>query len=136
MLRDPRQRAQVKAWWIVWVAMLPVMIGLQLFLPARPAAPVRQASDLFLQLAGVVPLFISIVVRWLALPRFTSLNTAFPLFLAGLALAECCGILGIVFGGPYRDPLFVLGLLGILQFMPVFVRQIAEPKPQGYIPNN
>ena len=61
---------------------------------------------------------------------------AFMLFVVGLALAESCGILGTVFGGPYRDELFVLGLLGIAQFMPFFERGLREPKPQGFIPNN
>ena len=129
-------QAQVKRWWMLWTSLLPWVVVLQLLFPRHPSAPVTKAADLMVQLAGVVPLFVSIVIRWLALPRATSLTGAFPLFLAGLALAEACGVLSIVLGGPYRDALFVLSFLGLLQFAPLFARQLAEPKPKGFIPNN
>jgi hypothetical protein len=129
-------QAQVKRWWIVWIALLPWVIVLQLIFPRHPVPPVTKATDLMVQLAAVVPLFVSIVIRWLALPRASSLTAAFPLFFAGLVLAEACGVLGIVLGGPYRDALFVLSFLGLLQFAPLFARRLAEPKPKGFIPNN
>ncbi len=87
-------------------------------------------------LVGLVPLFISIVLRWLVIPRITVMRQGFVVFLAGLVLAETCGLLGIFLGGPYRDQLFLLGLLGIAQFMPWFARQYIDPQPAGFIPNN
>lgn len=136
MTPHPRTHARLKLWWIVWAASLPWVALLQVVIPRSAAVPATQAADLLVQLAGVVPLFVSIVIRWLALPRFTSLTGAFPLYLAGLALAETCGMLGIFLGGPYRDALFLLSGLGLLQFAPLFARQLAEPKPKGFIPNN
>lgn len=136
MTLDPQARAQLKVWWILWAAMLPAVVVLQLVVAHKEVDPAIRLGDLLLQLVGVVPLFLSIVIRWLALPRFTSLTGAFPLFIAGLALAEACGILGIFLGGPYRDALFLLSVLGIAQFVPVFARRLAEPKASGFIPNN
>jgi hypothetical protein len=83
-----------------------------------------------------VPLFVSIVIRWLVLPRYDNLKSAFPIFIIGLALAESCGILGIFIGGPFRDDLFVLGVLGVVQFVPLFARRLLEPTGSGFIPNN
>ncbi len=133
---DPKTRAQLRMWWILWVTMLPWIVGLQLLLPHKAVAPATKLGDLWLQLAGIVPLFLSIIIRWLALPRFTSLASALPLYIVGLAMAEACGVFGIVFGGPYRDALFLLSILGLLQFVPVFARRLAEPKVTGFIPNN
>ncbi|MES1168045.1 MAG: hypothetical protein ABUL61_02630, partial [Oleiharenicola lentus] len=60
----------------------------------------------------------------------------FPMFIIGLALAEGCGIMGIFLGGPYRDALFLLSILGLVQFVPVFAKRLGEPKGSGFIPNN
>lgn len=127
-------RRRLMVWWIIWVTML-VGIGVIYFQlgrgPLRPAA-----ANPFENLVGLVPLFVSIVVRWLVLPRYTDGQKAFVMFIVGCALAEACAILGIFLGGPYRDDLFVLGALGIAQFVPLYARRLYEPKPQGFIPNN
>jgi hypothetical protein len=129
-----RARAFLKVWWIIWAALLVglglVYLGLGRSLPSVPAA------NPFANLVGFVPLFVSIIIRWLVLPRYRDLRRAFPLFIIGLALAESCGVLGIFLGGPYRDALFVLGLLGLAQFMPFFARGCLEPKVEDFIPNN
>jgi hypothetical protein len=70
------------------------------------------------------------------LPRLTSLARAFPLFIAGLALAEACGLLGIFLGGVYRDQLFLLGVLGIVQYLPFFARQYLLPKVESFRPKS
>jgi hypothetical protein len=72
----------------------------------------------------------------LVLPRFSDLKRAFPMFIAGLALAEACGLLGIFLGGVYKDDLFLLGVLGIIQYVPLFAKQYLQPKGSGFIPNN
>ena len=64
------------------------------------------------------------------------LRRAFPMFVIGLALAEGCGLLGIFLGGPYRDDVFLLGVLGLVQFTPWFAHRLLDPAPAGYIPNN
>ncbi len=134
-----RDHARLRTWWIVWASLLISLCLIYFFLgrverPPEVAQP-GQGNPLA-GLAGLVPLFISIIIRWLVLPRYSNLKRAFPMFVVGLVLAEACGLLGIFLGGPYRDDLFLLGVLGIAQYMPFFAKSFLEPKPQGFIPNN
>lgn len=125
----------LSVWWILWAA---VLVGLVIVYVALGRGPVKPAppADVLKNLAGIVPLFVSIVIRWLVLPRYTDLARALPIYLAGLALAEACGILGIFLGHQYRDDLFVLGVLGVAQYVPLFAKRLQEPKSSGFIPNN
>lgn len=131
-----RRPPPLKAWWLLWAASLAGLcviwwnFGFLKLLGNEPHA------NPFYDLAGLVPLFVSIVLRWLVLPRYTEARRAFVIFVLGLALAEACGLLGIFLGGPYRDDLFLLGALGLAQFAPLYARRLGEPKPQGFIPNN
>ena len=131
-----RDRTRLMVWWIVWAAMLINLVVLHLALGRAPLPISPTPDDALLNLVGLVPLFVSIIIRWLVLPRYHDLTRAFPMFIAGLALAEGCGILGIFLGGPFRDDVFLLGALGIAQFVPVFAKKLLEPTPTGYIPNN
>jgi hypothetical protein len=131
-----RARAQLMVWWIIWAGILFGLVAIYLALGRGPVKPLAPGESPLVGLAGLPALFISIIIRWLVLPRMNSLTQALPLFVIGLALAEACGLLGIFLGGVYRDDLVLLGVLGIGQFMPFFARQLAEPKPRGYIPNN
>jgi len=131
----PPSAMKPMVWWIVWGGILFGLVVLYVVFGRGPIPPVT-VKDTLKNLAGVAPLFVSIVIRWLVLPRFDSLARAFPMFVAGLALAEGCGILGLFLGGPYRDALFALGVIGVVQFIPIFLRQITAPKGKGYVPNN
>jgi hypothetical protein len=132
-----RIRRQLLVWWIIWAAILSGLVVIYLaFAAGRPLPPGGDPAELPLNLAGVVPLFVSIVLRWLVLPRLVEPVRALVLFIAGVSLAEACGLLGIFLGGPYRDMLFLLGLLGIVQWVPFYARKIFDPKGSGYIPNN
>ena len=79
---------------------------------------------------------LSVVIRWLVLPRYTDMARAFVVFIIGLTMAEGCGILGMFLGGPYRDDLFLVGLFGVVQYIPIFARAYIEPKSSRFIPNN
>ncbi|HLP24688.1 MAG TPA: hypothetical protein VK477_03345 [Acidobacteriota bacterium] len=127
-------RQRLLVWWIIWFALLTGVCVLYFVLGRGPMRPA--AANPFHNLVGLVPLFVSIVIRWLVLPRYTDGQKAFVVFVLGCALAEACSILGIFLGGPYRDDLFLLGALGIAQFVPLYARRLYEPKPQGFIPNN
>ena len=138
MLSGPdaqRAKTQLLIFWILWASILTGLVMIYVFLGRGPVKP-AVAADLPVNLAGVVPLFISVVVRWLVLPRATQAGPALVLFIVGLSMAEACGILGIFLGGPYRDSLFVLGVLGVTSYVPLFVKRLLEPKGSGFIPNN
>ena len=135
---DNRQiRARLLIWWIIWGSTLGFLLLLYLFIAqGKPMPATAPASELPRNLAGIAPLFISIIIRWLVLPRCTEEGRAIVLFIAGIALAEACGVLGIFLGGPYRDSLWVLGMLGIAQYVPFYARKLFDPKGSGFIPNN
>ena len=134
-LSSPQTKALRLVYWIIWASILCGLVLIYLFL-GQPALKPAPASDLLKNLAGVVPLFVSIVIRWLVLPRYHDLARALPVFVVGLALAEACGILGIFLGGPYQDDLFVLGVLGVTQYVPLFIAKLLRPPPGNFIPNN
>lgn len=133
---DQKIKARLMVWWIIWAAILSGLVVIYLaFAAGKPLPPVSKENPLQ-GLVGLVPLFISIVLRWLVLPRATEPNRAFALFVIGIANAEACGFLGIFLGGPYRDSLFVLGVLGVTQYVPLYAKKLFDPKGSGFIPNN
>ena len=135
---DDRQiKVRLLVWWILWASPLMVLVLIYLFLAQGKPLPVNvPARESLTGLIGVVPLFVSIVIRWLVLPRYTQERRALVLYIIGLALAEGCGLMGILLGGPYRDSLFVLGVMGVTQFVPFYARKFFDPKGSGFIPNN
>ena len=131
-----RIRTQLIVWWIIWAAMLVWLCALYFFLGRGPLAPLAPGANPFANLVGFVPLFVSIIIRWLVLPRSTGPKAAFVMFIAGISLAEMCGMMGIFLGGPYREDLFILGVMGVTQYVPLYARKLFEPKGSGFIPNN
>ena len=126
----------LKVWWIIWAAILVGLCAIWWNFGFLKLLGNESHKNPFYDLAGLVPLFVSIILRWLVLPRYTDGSRAFVVFIAGIALAESCGIIGTFLGGPYRDDLFLLGALGIIQFAPLYAKRLQDPKPQGFIPNN
>lgn len=127
-------KRQLIVWWIIWAGVLQGLVVIYFFLGRGPVEPATDGNVLF-NLIGLVPLFVSIVIRWLVLPRFTDLKRALVPYIVGLALAEACGLLGIFLGGPYRDDLFALGVLGVAQFVPIFVGKPARPPGSNFRAN-
>lgn len=118
-------------WWMIWAAILGGLVLIYLVLGRGPVKPSPQA-EVLTNLVGLVPLFVSIVIRWLVLPGIGDLAKALPFFVVGLAMAEACGILGIFLGGAFRDDLFVLALLGILQFIPSLLIRRTSARDGGF----
>lgn len=133
---DQKIKARLLIWWILWASVLGGLVLIYLFLAQGKPLPPLDSQNPLQGLIGIVPLFVSIVIRWLVVPRSTEPARAFVLFIVGIALAEGCGLLGIFLGGPYRDSLFVLGVLGIIQYVPFYAKKLFDPKGSGFIPNN
>jgi len=130
----PGLRRRLLVWWLLWAATLGGL-GLLWLLLARGHAPAAVGAAPLTHLAGFVPLFVSIILRWLVLPRSTNGGRALVVFIVGLALAEAGGLLGLFLGGPWRDDLFLLAVLGVAQFVPFYAARLHEPKAAGFIPN-
>lgn len=132
----PAVRPPAFVFWVVWGGFVA---GLGVFYAAlreTGAAPANLPPDLpaIAAFAGLVPLLISAVVRWLLLPRCDEAVKAFPLFVIGAAMGEGCALLGLMLGGEHRDALFLLGLLGVGQFFPLFTRRYYSPVEAGLRP--
>ena len=108
-------------WWTVWGGTLVGLAAVYVVLALVPDSLWAGGSLQGFALLALVPLAGSAVVRWLLLPRARGPQAAFVLYVLGLALAEACGIVGAVCGGPaWRDGLLLLALLGVAQFVPLF----------------
>jgi hypothetical protein len=129
-----QMRARLLVWWVIWAG---ILFGLLVIYAGfgRAPAKVPPGENPLTGLIGLVPLFVSIIVRWLVLPRAANPGQALVMFIVGLALAESSGILGIFLGGVYKDDIFFLGVLGVAQFVPLFARKLFEPRITGFIPN-
>lgn len=119
----PRAPGPLLVWWVLWFAITNGLIMLRVFL--KPAAPAGDSTSLIAYVA-LVPLFLSAAIRIFVLPRQTSLVRALPLFIAGLATAEACGIIGLFLGGPRRDTFVALSLLLLAAYAPVFARKYSR----------
>lgn len=119
-------------WSVIWFAILSGLVLINAFLgqpkPGSATAPDQSLTGL----VGLAPLVVSIVVRWLVLVRFTDPQKALPVFIVGLAMAEACGFLGIFLGGPYREHLFILGVLGVVQYAPFLMPRLFQPAGSGF----
>jgi hypothetical protein len=126
-------KAPLLVWWIIWAAILTGLCLIYFVLGRRSLPADLPPEQALTGLVGLGPLFVSVILRWLVFPRMTEARPALAWFIVGLALAEACGILGIFLGGPYRDDLFVLGVLGVAQWVPLFARRIgAAPAGSGF----
>jgi hypothetical protein len=117
-------------WWVIWGAILVGLGAIYVAFGRRPLPAELPPEQSLTGLVGLAPLFVSVILRWLAFPRVREPQKAFAWFIVGVALAEACGILGIFLGGPYRDDLFVLGVLGVVQWIPLVAGNLGRP-PAG-----
>lgn len=104
-------------WWVVWFALTNGLIIQRLFLGKSLGE-----NPGTLGFVAIVPLIVSAGIRFLLLPRLKTPAKAFPVFVVGLATAEACGLLGIFLGGANKDALFGAGLVMLLLYAPLFVR--------------
>jgi len=131
-----RIKSHLMVWWIVWAGILGMVCAVYFIFTKNKPLPPAASAELLLNIAGFVPLFVSVIIRWLVLPRYSDPVRAFVVFIIGLSLADACSMFGIFIGGGYRDALFMLGVLGIIQYAPFYARRFFEPKVTGFIPNN
>jgi hypothetical protein len=117
-------RGRILVWWMIWFSLITGLCIIYYFL-AQPITSDAQATATVFDFIGLVPLFASVAIRWFVLPRCTNMQIAFVAFIAGISLAEGCGILAIFLGAAYRDEIFALGVLGIAQFVPFYAKRFA-----------
>ncbi|HVU16988.1 MAG TPA: hypothetical protein VHD32_08680 [Candidatus Didemnitutus sp.] len=117
---------RLTAWWTFWAAMLVGEVVLYLALARGPLAAPAGTRESLVDLIGTIPQFLSVITRWLIWPRTRRTMPGFVIFTLGIALAEMTAVLGIFFGGPYRDLIFLLGILATAQFVPLDARRFYQ----------
>jgi hypothetical protein len=113
-------KQQLTIWWVSWTAFLCGVFAIYHFLDTTTAQPQAPSADSPIWLAGVAPMVVSTIIRWLILPRMRSPQAALQLFLFGIGLAEATCFFGLFIFPAHKQGLFVLSVVGIFQFVPYF----------------
>jgi FtsH-binding integral membrane protein len=122
---DLTLRTQLLVWWVIWFGILSSLLVLHFVMP-----PIDSGLAPAVAFVGLMPLTISAVIRWVVLPKVRDLRQGLVLFVVGLASAEACGLFGKLTGGENAESLLLLGLLGVVQFMPTFAARQFGPKSE------
>lgn len=128
-MSTPTNQAPPKpvVFWILWIAILSGLPMIYLVMGQSSTQTSSPSSSFPLGLAaGLPPLVFSIVARWAILPRIDNPAKALSAFIVGMALAEGCGIIGIILGGEHKNLLFAAGVLGVLQYIPLFANRFGQ----------
>ncbi len=115
---SPVPVAQPAVFWIIWATLLVgVFVIGGIFGDREPAGGVPW-------IIALGPLVAGLLVRFFLIPRIPTRGKVFPVFIMGLALCESCGVLGVFLASEQRETLLLLSLLGIVTYMPTFVRKL------------
>lgn len=116
-------KQQLAVWWVLWAALLSGVFMIYRLIGGSSGQPEQTQADSPLWLAGVAPFVVSVIARWVVLPRMPSAPKALPVFVIGMAIAESSCFLGLFLFPAHKLELFVLSVVGILQFAPHFARR-------------
>ena len=93
----PSPNSQRIVMWVIWFAILQGLFVIRLF-AAPKFTPEQEAMPLVISPIAWIALgsaCISMIVRWLIIPRITEMQPRLTAMIVGLALAEGGGILGM-----------------------------------------
>lgn len=116
---EPAVRPPV--WWWCWVSSIVAAAVLFLMLEPARQSTASEAQDFMRQFLPLLPLVLSVIVRWSALPFALNRRAGFVVFVVGLLLAGATAVLAAVAGGGLGRQFFSAGMLAILQFVPLFL---------------
>ena len=130
---QPQKALPAIVFWIIWFAMISGIPIYQFVLgggiPHGSNAPTSGLNPILIMAVGQI--LVATVVRWVVIPRMIRAGQLLTLMIVGVALSEAVEFYGI-FLFPANQPetklsLFILSLVGIAQFMPVY----AQPESAG-----
>ncbi len=130
MIEDgtPPEKAKAPVLWILWIAILMSLFLYQFKLghglpKGHDARPVFQNPMIW---PCVFTLLAAAIIRWRFIPKATDLRRLLVLLVIGLALSEAVTFFGIfLFQADMPETktgLFVLSVLSVLQFMPLYAK--------------
>jgi len=113
-------------WWVLWAAFMVGIFQVYYFLGIRGAGAKDMpltAPGPFLALLGLIPVAISVLIRWIVLPRVPTAEAGLVFFVIGIAMAEASCFIGLFLFPAYKEVFFAFSVLGIVQFIPFFARR-------------
>ncbi|MEP2775626.1 MAG: hypothetical protein ABJQ29_03345 [Luteolibacter sp.] len=124
---------KVIVFWIIWFAIFNGLFILQFF--AAGGIPtgenVGDAPLVFVAVAGALA-FVSMLIRFIVIPKLDTTEKLLPAMIIGLAMAEAVGIIGMfVIGKEFpetRMALFVASVSAVAAFAPVYVHALLAKK--------
>jgi hypothetical protein len=119
-MQTPPAKTTLIVWWLIWLGILGALVSVRIVVGDRAEELGAGGKSGLLAYVGVGPLVLSTLLRWFVMPRMTERAQALVVFVVGVSLAEGCGLLGIFLGGEHRDTLFLLGIIGVAQWIPLF----------------
>ncbi len=105
-------------WWAIWgslLAMVFVIGGIFLREPGMGALP---------WFVALGPLALGAILRFIFLPKAPNRRGGFVLFVIGISMCEMTALIGVVAANQNRETLLLLALLGIVVYMPTFLKKI------------
>ena len=116
MIQSQNKTPAQLVWWLLWATTMAGLVMIYFMLQPTGSQSVSRS----LRFLPVISLGAAVILRWIVLPMVPN-AAALPAFVVGLALAEGCGILGILMVPDLRNVYFGLSLAGLAQFAPLFV---------------
>lgn len=123
---ENQPKTQLLVWWVLWGAFMVGIFQIFYFLGVAGDAAKQSSAPAQAPLVaalGLIPVAVSFLIRWVALPRIQIAQTALAIFILGIAFAEATCFLGIFIFPAYKVVFFAFSVLGIFQFIPVFAHR-------------
>ena len=122
-----RTTDQITAW-VIWGAILMGLFVLQFFIGGGiPTGDEMENPPTVMSLICIAGVAIGTLIRWLVIPKLNDKPKLLRAMVVGLALSQGSGLLQIfLLGKEYPDSqklIFVLAVLGVVQFAPTYFKK-------------
>ena len=127
---DAPSRLRPLMFWAVWSACFAGLFVVR-FVLAPSSGGARASGDGWLWVTA--PFWVSVILRWVVLPRLRPRDQqpAWVVFILGVSLAELPLFAGLFLFSGRLEELFVLSILGIAQWVPVFAGRFVRAVPRA-----
>lgn len=133
MSDKPNQLSSILVFWLIWVATLKGLTFLQALFGGGTGLGDNHGLLVAFQVGGLLAAALSLVVRFLVIPRLQETAHKLPAMIIGLAFAEAVGIIGIVVVPTNQEAvrLFLLSLsiICIVVSAPIYVLKRKSSSP-------
>jgi hypothetical protein len=117
-------RRLIPVMWVVWAALMSALPFYKFFLGGGDRVDkMNRTIDLFVFGLFVVPIVISVAIRWVVIPKLPNIRLIFTVFIVGMSIAESLVFYGKFLVPEYESVFFYAGVLAMAQFIPIYGRE-------------